>query len=227
MKATITVPTTLNDITLAQYRDFLEVSKNIEGEFLNQRMVEKLCNVSLADSLLIKRKDVHEIVNDINILFEKEQPLQRTFTLGKTKFGMIPNLDEMEFGEYIDLESNISDWQTINKAMAVLFRPIISEKDGKYEIEPYNGSATYSEVMLFLPIDIVQGAVVFFYHLGNELLKATQSYLMEEVQETLTMQETNLTPTGGGTTQSMQSLKETFTSLKKLLDSDYTSVLPS
>ena len=224
MKATITVPESLNEITLSQYRDFLEVSKDIDGEFLNQRMVEKLCNISLADSLLIKRKDVHAIVNDINILFEKEQPLQRTFTLGKVKFGMIPNLDEMEFGEYIDLESNITDWQTMNKAMAVLFRPIKSEKDGKYEIEPYNGSATYSEVMLFLPIDIVQGALLFFYRLGNELLKATQSYLVEEVEEMSMMQQRNSTRTGGGTTQSMLSQKETFQSLKQLLDLESTSV---
>lgn len=224
MKATITIPESLNEITLSQYRDFLNVAEDIEGDLLNQRMLEKLCGIPLHEVLLIKLKDVRSIVNDINILFEKEQPLQRTFTLGKTKFGMIPNLDEMEFGEYIDLETNITSWDTMNKAMSVLFRPITSEVDGKYEIEPYNGSATYSEVMLFLPIDIIMGAMVFFYRLGNELLKATQNYLMEEVQEILTMPQHSSTQTGDGTIQSTQYLKETFTSLKKLLDFDYMNV---
>jgi hypothetical protein len=35
------------------------------------------------------------------------------------EFGMIPELDKMTFGEYIDLESYITDWDNMHKAMAV------------------------------------------------------------------------------------------------------------
>jgi len=224
MKATITIPESLNEITLSQYKDFLEVAEKTEGDLLAQRMIEKFCNVPLHQVLLIKLKDVREIVNDLNTMFDTKQPLQRTFTLGKQKFGMIPNLDEMEFGEYIDLETNITEWETMNKAMAVLFRPITSQVDGKYEIEPYNGSATYSEVMLFAPLDVVLGACFFLFSLGNELLKHTQSYLVEEVMEMATQHKNSSTQTGDGTTQSMQYQKATLASLKELLDYPYTNV---
>lgn len=227
MKRTINVPESLKEITLSQYKDFLKCSEDIEGDFLKQRMVEKFCRIPLAEVLLIKLSSVNEIVNDLNLMFEGEQPLQTTFKLGSAKFGMIPNLDDMSFGEYIDLDTNITDWETMNKAMAVLFRPIISEIDGKYEIEPYNGSATYSEVMLFAPIDVVLGAVVFFYRLGNALIQATQSYLVEEVEEMSMTHQRNSTQIGDGTTVFTQSLKENLVDLMKLQDKDYTSVLPS
>ena len=218
MKATITIPETLNEITLSQYKDFLEVADKCEGDLLAQRMIEKFCNIPLHQVLLMKLKDVREIITDLNTMFDNKQPLQTTFTLGKKKFGMIPNLDEMEFGEYIDLETNISEWETMNKAMAVLFRPITSQVDGKYEIEPYNGSATYAEVMLFAPLDVVLGACFFLFSLGNELLKATQNYLVEEVMEMATQHKNNSTATGGGTILSTQYQEETLVSLKKLLD---------
>jgi len=224
MKATITIPESLNEITLQQYRDFLKVAEDIDGDFLNQRMIEKLCHIPLHEVLFIKLKDVRSIVNDINILFGKERGLIQRFTLGKTEFGMIPNLDEMEFGEYIDLESNISDWDNMNKAMAVMYRPIISQVDGKYEIEPYNGSATYSGDMLHAPLDVVLGMTVFFYRLGNELLQATQSYLVEEVMEMASQSKSSSTLTGGGTIVSTQYRKETLDSLKQLLDLTYTNV---
>jgi hypothetical protein len=186
-------------------------------------MVEKFCNIPLHEVLLIKLKEVRDIVNHLNALFEAKPPLQRTFKIGKTKFGMIPNLDEMEFGEYIDLETNITEWETMNKAMAVLFRPIKSEIDGKYEIETYNGSVTYSDVMLFAPLDVVQGACFFLFNLGNELLKATQNYLVEEVMEMATQPKSNSTKNGDGTTQYTLSQKATLETLKQLLDYPYTN----
>ena len=227
MKATITVPDSLKEITLAQYKDFVKASEGIEGDLLSQRMVEKFCHVPLSEVLLIKLKDVRDICNGLNTLLSEDQPLQTTFEIGSAKFGMIPNLDDMSFGEYIDLDTNITDWETMNKAMAVLYRPIISEIDGKYEIEPYNGSATYSEVMLFAPIDVVLGSLVFFWALGRELLKVTQDYLVTEIVEMGIQHKNNLTQTGDGTILSTQSLKENLLDLMKLHDLDYINVLPS
>jgi hypothetical protein len=83
----------------------------------------------------------------------------------------------MTQGEYMDLDNYIFDNKEINKAMAVMFRPIKSRLKDKYLIEPYAGSDVYSEKMLNAPLDIVLAARVFFYHLGNELLRSTLTYL--------------------------------------------------
>jgi len=41
MKIELTIPTTLNDIKLAQYQKFLSIAKdNEESEFLQQKMVQ-------------------------------------------------------------------------------------------------------------------------------------------------------------------------------------------
>ena len=51
--------------------------------------------------------------------------------------GFIPKLDDISLGEYIDIETNISDWQKMHKAMAVLYRPVNFKLGNKYGIAPY------------------------------------------------------------------------------------------
>jgi hypothetical protein len=81
--------------------------------------------------------------------------------------------------------------------------------------------------MRFMPLDVAFGALVFFYHLGNELLKATRSYLVEETLELITQQQGNLVRNGDGTTVSTHSLRETLEDLTKLPDFQYTQPLLS
>jgi hypothetical protein len=96
----------------------------------------------------------------------------------------------------------------MHKAMAVLFRPIKNKIGDKYTIEDYNGSITYSDVMRHAPLDVVLGAVVFFYRLGNELLKSTLTCLEENPQMMNLMTKHNLENGGDGIHLSMLSLKE-------------------
>lgn len=134
--------------------------------------------------------------------------------MGGVEFGFIPNLDDMTFGEYTDLDTYITDWEQMHKAMAVLYRPI--KKKGlndTYEIEKYNGSITYSDVMKHAPLDVVFGANVFFYNLGNELLKSTMNYLENNKEVQTILHQHNLDNGGDGIVQSMLLLKETLLSL--------------
>ena len=70
----------------------------------------------------------------------------------------------------------------MHKAMAVLFRPIKQKQRDKYLIEDYEGSHKYSESMKEMPLDVVMGAMVFFYNLTNVLLKSIPSYLEKEAR---------------------------------------------
>jgi hypothetical protein len=188
MKIELTIPTTLNDIKLAQYQKFLSIAKdNEEGEFLQQKMVQLFCGIDLKDVAQIRYKDVAEITANINNLFTKENVFIQRFKMGGVEFGFIPNLDEMSTGEYMDLDTYITDWETMHNAMAVLYRPITNKLGNKYQIEEYKGSVTYADVMRHAPLDVVLGAMVFFYNLGNDLLKSTINYLEEnpEVQNIL------------------------------------------
>lgn len=216
MKIELTIPTTLNDIKLAQYQKFLSIAKdNEESEFLQQKMVQLFCGIDLKDVAQIRYKDVAEITANINNLFTKENQFIQRFKMGGVEFGFIPNLDEMSTGEYMDLDTYITDWETMHNAMAVLYRPITNKLGNKYQIEEYKGSITYADVMRHAPLDVVLGAMVFFYNLGNDLLKSTINYLEknQEVQNILTKH--NLENVGDGIQVSMLLLKETLEDLMK------------
>lgn len=216
MKIELTIPTTLNDIKLVQYQKFLKVvEENEEGEFVQQKMVQLFCGIDLKDVASIRYKDVAEITANINNLFTKENHFIQRFKMGGVEFGFIPNLDEMSTGEYMDLDTYITDWDTMHNAMAVLYRPITNKLGNKYQIEDYKGSVTYADVMRHAPLDVVLGAMVFFYTLGNDLLKSTINYLEEnqEVQNILTKH--NLENVGDGIQVSMLLLKETLEDLMK------------
>jgi hypothetical protein len=181
MKLEISIPTSLKEITLEQYQRFTSIAKsNPEGDFLQHKMIEIFCNVSLKEISLMKLKDINAITNKLGEMFNNNYSLIQTFKHKGLEFGFIPNLDEISLGEYTDLETYISDWDNMNKAMAVLYRPVINKLNKKYLIEEYKGSAEYSEAMLQMPLDVALGAMVFFYHLGKELLISTLNYLEKD-----------------------------------------------
>lgn len=211
MKVKIDIPASLEEITLGQYQQFLKVvNLDIDSdEYIAQRMVNIFCGIDLKSVLLIKHKDVKEIVAHINGLFDKSnnQDLVQQFTLGeknKVEFGFIPNLENISTGEYVDLDKYITDYQEMHKAMAVLYRPIKTKLNDKYTIHEYKGTAELAELMKQTPLSVVFGANVFFYRLGKELLRAIPNYLQQEMEELITASQHSLTSSGDGTTVSMR-----------------------
>jgi len=227
MKLEISIPTELKEIKLAQYQAFLKIAKdNEDEEFLNQKMVQTFCNIDLKDVAEIRFKDVLEITASLGKMFNvQSHKFINRFKLGGVEFGFIPELEDMTFGEYTDLDSYIGDWDNMHKAMAVLYRPITKKGlNNTYEIEKYNGSITYSDVMKHAPLDVVFGANVFFYLLGNELLKSTLTYLENNQEIQTILHQHNLHNGGDGTVQSMLLLKETLQDLIQLPNYQLTNV---
>lgn len=227
MKLEISIPTELKEIKLAQYQAFLKIAKdNDDAEFMNQKMVQTFCNIDLKNVAEIRYKDVLEITASLGKMFNvTSHKFINRFKLAGVEFGFIPELEEMTFGEYTDLDSYIGDWDNMHKAMAVLYRPITKKGlNGTYEIEKYNGSITYCDVMKHAPLDVVFGANVFFYSLGNELLKSTMTYLENNKQMQTILQQHNSGKDGDGTLQSMLSLKEMLQDLIELPNYQLTNV---
>jgi hypothetical protein len=108
-------------------------------------------------------------------LFQDEHKLIPTFKIKDQEFGFIPDLEEMSYGEFVDLDTNISDWENMHKAMAVLFRPIERKRGDKYTIIPYHGTHEFSDFMKFMPLDVALGAVVFFLSFRERLIESYAS----------------------------------------------------
>jgi hypothetical protein len=227
MKVKISIPTELGEIKLSQYQKFLGIVKeNEESDFLNHKMVQIFCDIDLSVVDAMKQKDVEDAVNTIGSLFKQLPPLQQKFELNGTTFGFIPNLDDMSAGEYMDLDGYITNWDEMHKAMAVLYRPIKQKLGEKYLIEDYEGTDKYSELMKDAPLNVVLGAMVFFWHLGKELLTSTIYYL-EQSPQIVSMNKANLESGGVGILQSMDLLKEMLDDSMKSLNFPLTSALPS
>lgn len=232
MEIQVKVPTSLNEIPLKHYVDFLNVQKGSnDEEFIAQKMIEIFCGVRLADVVKIKLTSLNEMVTHFTNLFTAKPEFKQRFKIGDIEFGFIPNLEEITFGEYVDLESHLQSWETYNKAMAVMYRPIKTRSGDKYELHEYNPSKDHQELMLFAPLDVCIAASVFFYNLGNELLKATLNYLEKQMKmdKGLSMtlaKQLNLPSDGDGINQYMDSLKETLLNSMKLPNFDYLNVSP-
>jgi hypothetical protein len=219
MKLAITIPTDLSEIKLSQYIKFMNIAEqNEESDFLHHKMIEIFCNVELKYVSQFKRKQIVEIVTTINKLFEKIPPFKNRFTLNGTEYGFIPNLDDISQGEYMDLDNYITDWKDLHRSMAVMYRPITIKLKDKYTIESYEGSNFYAEKMLDAPLDVVLASRVFFYHLGNELLKSTLTYLEENPQIQTILNKHNSENGGAGIHQFTHWLKEMSDDLMKSPD---------
>jgi len=228
-KIELEVPSSLESITLGQYQRYLKVADQNKGEeyndFLNKKLVEIFCNVDLNEVEQIPFVEFEKVLTIIQEAFEKKWGLTKRFKLLDVDMGFIPKLDDMSLGEYVDVESSIGDWQEIHKAMAVLFRPVNFSQKDKYTIAPYSPSEEVKELMKEMPLSVVMGAVVFFYHLGIELSRASLNYLEMEIKRAKTSHlKEALEQNGVGISQFMDSLKETSQSLIKLQKSPFTSV---
>ena len=177
MKIKLNVPENLSEITLAQYQRWVKIIDKEEevGTFYQQKMIEIFCNAELQHIMQMRVKDIEEITTHLNTLFNEKPEFKPLFRLEDEEFGFIPKLDEMTFGEYIDLDNYLTDWQQMDSAMAVLFRPVTFKRKGKYLIEDYVSSEKYD--LSQMPLDVVLGSLVFFCNLKQELLKHILSYL--------------------------------------------------
>tara|TARA_R110000796_G_scaffold19421_4_gene58346 strand:- start:5375 stop:6019 length:645 start_codon:yes stop_codon:yes gene_type:complete len=179
MKVKIRIPDNLNEVTLGQYQKYLKLENLSETE-LSFKMIEIFCNLDIESVRSLKATDIKGISKIITDMFDSKPSLLHSFKLNDIEYGFINNLDEMTFGEYIDLDTYIGDWDNMEKAMGVLYRPIEHRKGGRYSIEEYKAKDT--ESLKDMPLDAVLGSILFFYHLGSELCQVMTNSLLEETE---------------------------------------------
>lgn len=213
MKREVNIPTDLSEINLSRYQRFMEKENPNELD-----MISALMNIDPQLVAKMKHSSVSEIASDLGELFRNTPEFVQTFKIGTTEYGFIPSLDDISFGENADLVEYIQDWKTMHKAMAVMYRPItkkVKQKGTvKYLIEEYNGTAETADIMKSAPVSAALGANVFFWNLTNELLKATQKY-MEEEMDKQQKQGNHLDENGEAIANSLNSLRETLGDLTK------------
>lgn len=223
---TLKIPVSLDDVTIEQYQKYVkaidENKDNEDSNFINLKLLNIFCGITMKEAYELPIQEFDSILTHLVKILSTKPKLQTRFTMtdpkGKTvEFGFIPNLDKMTLGEYIDAENYMSDWETVHKAMAVFYRPIVAGNKDFYKIEKYEGSDKYSTLMKDAPASVAAGTFLFFLNLGIELSKITMDSLRKQQQtskEDLTVK--GLEKNGGGISQYTRFLKEMSSRLTKL-----------
>ena len=223
MKLTINIPEKLSEVTLKQYQKWLKIAESKElDSFLQQKMIEIFCNIPLKNVLQIKASDINNITEELAKLFTNTPKFIDRFEMNGKEFGFIPKLDDISFGEYVDLDTYLADWELMHKAMGVLFRPITFKKKKQYLIEDYDSADKYD--MTEVTLDVAFGSLVFFYSLKNELQKTILNYLATQQEIELPQHLRDSLQNGVGINLSTDSLMEIFSNTMKLPNQNYTPV---
>ena len=231
MKLDILLPNSLSEIPLSRYQEFVAMKeKSNDEELIANKMIQIFCGLQLGEVAKIKLKDLNGLIKHFTEVFSEKPQLIRNFKIKNIEFGFIPNLENISFGEYVDLEHHLKDWSTYHKAMAVMFRPIKEKHKDKYSIIDYEPNEDMQDLMKFAPLDVAISASVFFWSLGSELLQATLTYLKNELMKTRDLtnfqKEFSLENNGVGIQVYMDSLATTLQNLTQLQNTDLLNVLP-
>ena len=168
MKVDINIPDSLAEVTLEQYQKYLKIQdENKDEKFLAVKMIEIFCGLRGDHVLMMRATDIQSIVNILTDMLNDTPKLVTQFKMKGKQYGFIPKLEDMTFGEYIDLDTFMGDWDNMHRAMNVLYRPVTDQYGDKYAIEEYQVDSV--EQMKGMPMNAVLGSILFFYNLGMDL----------------------------------------------------------
>lgn len=178
----ITVPNKLSEITLGQYQKFNKIlGKDPDLDFLRKKTIQIFCGVELANIENYKYTSIVHVTEIINKMFEEKPKLIQRFEKNGVEYGFIPVLTDMTFGEFVDLDTLMSDWDTMDDAMGVLFRKVKQKHKDQYIIEDYDSDKRVN--MSDMPLDVALGAIFFLQSLRKECLKHLEFYLQKQVRK--------------------------------------------
>ena len=185
MELKVKIPKRMQDITLNQYQRFMKEcgDESLSEDIIALKMLEIFCGVPVSDSYKLRMSDVYSVCDGINKALKETPSLINRWKYVDQEFGFIPQLDDMTFGEYVDLDKYIKDWDNMHKAMAVLYRPVLTSVNGKYDIEEYKGDS-YWDLMKQMPLNVVMSSMLFFWTLENDLVKVMIRSLKPEEKAT-------------------------------------------
>lgn len=191
-----TIPTRWEEIKLSLYLKYYDVIKDLkpEDEGYNETVLKEfahyICLIHRDLFPSLEMTTMNEISENMARMFKQtsNMPLVQTFKIGETEYGFHPNLQELTYGEYLDLTlygQKLWEQDNIYKFLSILYRPIIRKSGKEYILDEYSGTSQV-RVDIFkshMTCDVVWGAISFFLLLQLALVNSTNLYLTELTQE--------------------------------------------
>jgi len=188
------------DVTLEKWLKLIDFHKGSKSE----EALNTIAELSNIPKELINQLELRDVALMMSKLAElqakQDSSLKRVIEIEGKKYGFHPDLDSITLGEYADLEQFIKMGveKHLPEVMAILYRPIVEQKENVYTIEAYDGNISIrAEEMRKMSAEQVQSALVFFYLFGSKLSVIMQLSLTEQLKEMKMQLQTQDFPTNG------------------------------
>ena len=200
------MPNTWDEIPLDKYMKVMDYLTNdkVDKHTRLIMMIHHLTNIPEYDLWHLPIPDITAISAPLTVMMQGEanQELKHIIKVKGKKYGFNPRLRDISMGEFVDIERCVKDglYKNMHTMLSILYRPVVKEDGDKYLIEEYEPSDKRADLFRDnLKVDDFNGASVFFYTLGLQLLETTSKYLRPEImKERLKLLKTN----GDGTRSS-------------------------
>lgn len=228
MKLEISIPEGWHDITLQQYNDWIATPEGLSEVEVQNRALKIFCGTDAITANSMRASDRDLIVAKLAEVFNTTPGLKRQFKIGDVTYGFIPNMDNITFGEYVDIEAAQADAGKLSDMVSILYRPIIRSYGERYEIAPYDPKAAKLNPNQ-IPADVAIGSSLFFWSIGIDLCNYTLRSLREaktqRVKKTilslLNQRSKRYPKSGDGLLQSIDYVQGILHELKKSPGSQY------
>jgi len=187
MKLKFSIAANAKGVTLGKYIDYQNAVDKVE-------QVRIITGKSSESIKLLQMPVIDEIIMRFEAAIKLgSNDFERKVRIGPIELGFIPNLQEMTFGEYVDLDSacnglykdGVVNGEAAHKMMCILYRPVKAKFGNYYDIEPYKTDAKrkYADAIKELTLDHVLNVLLFFSSLEIELYNSSLEYLAKEITE--------------------------------------------
>jgi hypothetical protein len=164
-----------SDQTLGTYIDFMLAENDIIGQ------LSAITGFKRDQLRTLPMEQVEQVIASyVHNLKKEEKVFKQYIELDGIKFGFHPNLKAITFGEWLDAMEYAKDLpKNYDKLLTVLYRPVTAEFNDRYTIEPYDADihSKYSVKMRQLPLPVVNGCMLFFSTLLDDLMSNSPEYL--------------------------------------------------
>jgi hypothetical protein len=215
MLRTINVPSVWADIKLKDFQRFM--GANPTDETADDLALSIFCGIDKDEQSLFPVNEIEDIKTILSGVFMQNPELQRFVTIDGVKYGFQPKLEDMPIGEFVDVEAYLKDpIKNAQKWLGILYRPVIKEAFGRHDIERYNPDRHDGSAFENITMDVVQGALLFFYRLEIGLqISSLTSLKHQQGQEKSSMPEELSENAGDGMQSSISYLRDLYKILKR------------
>ena len=181
-------------ILARKYLDFLKLIENSKDDTDNLKiMLNMFFDIDEKTYNKMPYQRVLQKADIVNIIVNKTHILPIIIEMEGVKYGINPDFSDITMGEMLDLETD-----DVLKQMAILYRPIVKQKNKKYTIEEYNGNYNLDLFNNNITLEQLLGFIGFFLKINEDYLNYIQNSLEKEQRDLNPEMKKCLQKNGGG-----------------------------